>query len=1312
MYKVFCLLLSLILLSEPVVVYARSTMLMPLPLAGEMLSLSKPYAPPLLKGMHIDPSYPLQFEFIFDLGEEALSDEKMHDEAQRMIHYFFAALTIPQQDLWVNLSPIEKDRIIPDRLIQTELGRDLLAQDYVLKQLSASLIYPEKGLGKDFWQRVYHEVYEKFGVVDLSIETLNKIWILPQRAEVFEKDQTIYITKTYLKVMLETDYQAMGHVSLQQEDPQQELTKQILREVILPAIEKEVNEGKHFAPLRQIFHAIVLAQWYRDVFKGSMLNKFYSEQNKVVGIDVADHQDRQKIYQQYLQAYEQGVFNYIKEERDNFSQENIPVKYFSGGISVPEIPRELGEPIEDSERQKKVTVQVDPVRKEDSSMKIESSDEWLSLERPRGLLKELQEIWYQEEFDSQKAEEFFKKYSLQVDAEVRLGNPVQGIWPVLKAIIMLGRDRERILVDWIKQKYSTGTLTRLMMAVLLMNGAYDDQWVATNAIHLKQRPYYFLSMEIDFKAGGLGPVNVTHTKYMKDLGANVIAVQPLYSTRFDTGKIGGEKLDYIHDMGIKDFKRADQGTFQIQLGQEWVNVEVFEGINKEGVKTYLIGDVQPDGSSKYTKTLYRYQTKENPVSKEKTMAFFNVAAAKWLNYLETKRKDDLKSQYQLPVIHPQDGQMSPFIAVIKSQYPLLKEAITLGTTHTILNVGANGVDAIDWFLKQMLQITTEYISAFRTKRFFDANVGDSTEAEGEYIHHTKGMLELAHIPTGVSWSHAKDMSRFYERTLQAITNGDDPYRISSFFRESVKSLFPNEKDFDYLPPRSVMLAKELSAQKFNALRILTANGEILLSEAQKIFGNNRSTPITDLKDLTDNEADVLIRHARHVLNMTILSRDQIRHGFVVTLDPKNMTIGYARRLVWEKNNFDASLIKELVQLGFNVVFMGNHQGQASEELAIKYRSIENEINEMRDKALMQGLKDVLPGKFFFVQHFTEEQKIAFLGATNVYFMANKEHLGAHEVTEENPGPNYAYQFALPHRDGGSTDWLLPVDFLKPGSGSLLMPRPGTSYLEWIKEIFIPLKELWLRGEPFYANAVLSAQMNRIQQGQLTSSAYLLAANDFIEKQKIQQQEDQRAVEQLMKYLHNKTLIKEQILFSGPEGITPFYFRANDVAMIPQQAGLKEFLKTIKDAESLHGYNALFEDTKYYGQFLLGLFKAAPEAQHVLSAWLQRWHKMSDDVVRPKDVMMEKNERIKRFLQAVVERLEKDISQTQEIQDTSEQITTGGIDARHIYIDRFGEWRPSMMSEESLESLFVSCEGIKAVITSVTPIESIRSLLKL
>ncbi|MDE2222180.1 MAG: hypothetical protein KGK03_03815, partial [Candidatus Omnitrophica bacterium] len=52
----------------------------------------------------------------------------------------------------------------------------------------------------------------------------------------------------------------------------------------------------------------------------------------VAGISIRDPQEKQKIYQRYLQAFKKGVYNYIKEEQDPLTQQMIPRKYFSGGF--------------------------------------------------------------------------------------------------------------------------------------------------------------------------------------------------------------------------------------------------------------------------------------------------------------------------------------------------------------------------------------------------------------------------------------------------------------------------------------------------------------------------------------------------------------------------------------------------------------------------------------------------------------------------------------------------------------------------------------------------------------------------------------------------------------------------------------------------------------------------------------------------------------------------------------------------------------------------------------------------------------------
>ena len=99
---------------------------------------------------------------------------KYFGESSKLIKYFLAALTTPENEMWVNLSPYEKDRIIPDAFGITEMGRDLLAQDYILKQITSSLMYPEDELGSRFWDKVYAAAYEKFGSVDIPPTPLTR----------------------------------------------------------------------------------------------------------------------------------------------------------------------------------------------------------------------------------------------------------------------------------------------------------------------------------------------------------------------------------------------------------------------------------------------------------------------------------------------------------------------------------------------------------------------------------------------------------------------------------------------------------------------------------------------------------------------------------------------------------------------------------------------------------------------------------------------------------------------------------------------------------------------------------------------------------------------------------------------------------------------------------------------------------------------------------------------------------------------------------------------------------------------------------
>ncbi|MBF0570915.1 MAG: hypothetical protein HQL12_03485 [Candidatus Omnitrophica bacterium] len=334
MKKAFCILTLLCFLVTSILgpspVFAQSALPagsdIRLPAPGQRVHLSQPFNPPILKGIKIHPNNPFRFDFILDKGDlETPLMASLQNESTKLIKYFLASLTIPEKDLWVNLSPYEKDSIVPQSFGQTEMGRDLLAEDYILKQITASLIYPEDEVGKKFWKRVYEEAAKRFGSTNIPVNTFNKVWIVPAKAVVYEnvEAKTAYVVESKLKVMLEQDYLALSKNQMQTSGRQpgdmfnieqqknvspstlpnelglnvkappgqhsndlqgvNELGSKIVREIVIPELTKEVNEDKNFSQLRQVYNSLILATWYKKKIKDSILAQVYIDKKKVLG---------------------------------------------------------------------------------------------------------------------------------------------------------------------------------------------------------------------------------------------------------------------------------------------------------------------------------------------------------------------------------------------------------------------------------------------------------------------------------------------------------------------------------------------------------------------------------------------------------------------------------------------------------------------------------------------------------------------------------------------------------------------------------------------------------------------------------------------------------------------------------------------------------------------------------------------------------------------------------------------------------------------------------------------------------------------
>ena len=304
-----------------------------LPAPTQLLKISDDVVTPMLRGLKIDYQNPLEFKFIFDTGDDKNVTEK---DTKRIINYFFATLALPNSALWVNLSPYEQQRVVDEELGQTELGRDLLGQDYMLKQLSSSLTHPSTVSGKSYWSFLQ----------DSTEESFNKIWIAPEveSIQIREKDGVVWIAESRLEALTESDYLARN---VNNSSVSQDVTNDAIESVLLPKIKSQLNDGEHFSQLRQIFNAMILGMWFKKKFRQSFFSQYFDKQN-VKGIDLEDKKVKEKLFELYKQSFDKKVYDLIKKERNKQTKKVVNRRYFSGGFSSSSIVGASGELVIDS----------------------------------------------------------------------------------------------------------------------------------------------------------------------------------------------------------------------------------------------------------------------------------------------------------------------------------------------------------------------------------------------------------------------------------------------------------------------------------------------------------------------------------------------------------------------------------------------------------------------------------------------------------------------------------------------------------------------------------------------------------------------------------------------------------------------------------------------------------------------------------------------------------------------------------------------------------------------------------------------------
>ncbi|MER5890800.1 hypothetical protein ABT160_43865 [Streptomyces sp. NPDC001941] len=188
--------------------------------------------------------------------------------------------------------------------------RILLQADLQLKKTTASLIHPKTSLGKTFWNRIGKEC--------LSFRT----WIVPGQARVNEQDDQLYILDAPLKVKMEsqrlTGAGSTGAASCKgSSDPSAEARNEAtFRSLILPGIERAVNQAPQYADLRRVYLSRVAAEWYRQ--RGADHATTYGDlidRGDVTRWRTRTNWKPRDTFDAYVRSYKQGEFRYTERTR-------------------------------------------------------------------------------------------------------------------------------------------------------------------------------------------------------------------------------------------------------------------------------------------------------------------------------------------------------------------------------------------------------------------------------------------------------------------------------------------------------------------------------------------------------------------------------------------------------------------------------------------------------------------------------------------------------------------------------------------------------------------------------------------------------------------------------------------------------------------------------------------------------------------------------------------------------------------------------------------------------------------------------------
>ncbi|MFJ9413454.1 hypothetical protein ACIRPT_04735 [Streptomyces sp. NPDC101227] len=254
----------------------------------------------------------LDYAFSADKAADPVKNPGYGGEAKANLisDAFFTWLALTPDKFWVNLNPVRPDVVMDKEFAKTDAGRVLLESDLTLKHDYADAMNPDKyQRGETFWRTVPRTAE---GQPCLPII---RQWITPKTAQVREQDGGIYILDAPLKVNMEVPTGPdVPPNTCKISETQTKQAERLIKTMILPELERRVNEDASYADLRRVYTSRVAAEYIRrqDAAKPSDYRKIINSNDvkrwPLRGVNKG--WDKKTVFDKYVHSFKNGDYKF------------------------------------------------------------------------------------------------------------------------------------------------------------------------------------------------------------------------------------------------------------------------------------------------------------------------------------------------------------------------------------------------------------------------------------------------------------------------------------------------------------------------------------------------------------------------------------------------------------------------------------------------------------------------------------------------------------------------------------------------------------------------------------------------------------------------------------------------------------------------------------------------------------------------------------------------------------------------------------------------------------------------------------------